>query len=106
MHSYDSSIVLQCAWPACAGHRKAVSYVRYTERDEVVSASTDSTLRMWDAKSLTPLRTYDGHINEKNFVGLSVDGDFIACGSETNEVCCSPWQLSCWAACVLHVPLP
>lgn len=73
-----------------------MSYVRYTERDRVVSASTDSTLRMWDAKSLAPVRTYDGHINEKNFVGLSVDGDFIACGSETNEVisACYPTVLA------------
>jgi len=27
-----------------------------------------------------------GHVNEKNFVGLAVNGDFVACGSETNEV--------------------
>ena len=31
-------------------------------------------------------RTYRGHLNEKNFVGLSADGEFIACGSEQNEV--------------------
>eukprot|EP00959_Pyramimonas_sp_CCMP1952_P346657 7260429-Pyramimonas_sp.AAC.1 len=27
-----------------------------------------------------------GHTNDKNFVGLSVSQEFIACGSETNEV--------------------
>ena len=64
-----------------------MSYVRFTSQEEVVSASTDSTLRMWDVKGLSPKRTYDGHVNEKNFVGLSVDSDFLACGSETNEVC-------------------
>lgn len=33
------------------------------------------------------LRTFSGHQNERNFVGLSVDaGQFIACGSETNQV--------------------
>lgn len=31
-------------------------------------------------------RIYRGHQNEKNFVGMSVDGEFIACGSEQNEV--------------------
>ena len=71
---------------ACAGHRKAVSYVRYLSPGELVSASTDSTLRMWDVQGHRDLRTFSGHMNEKNFVGLSVDGEFTACGSETNEV--------------------
>ena len=69
-----------------AGHRKAVSYVRYLNGRELVSASTDSTLRLWDTKACTASRVFNGHNNEKNFVGLSVDNDFIACGSETNEV--------------------
>lgn len=51
-----------------------------------MSASTDSTLRMWDVQAHRASRTFSGHMNEKNFVGLSVDGDFTACGSETNEV--------------------
>lgn len=32
------------------------------------------------------VRTFRGHKNEKNFVGLSVNNGYIACGSETNEV--------------------
>lgn len=36
--------------------------------------------------SCSQMRTLKGHINEKNFVGLAVNGDFLACGSETNEV--------------------
>lgn len=32
------------------------------------------------------LRTFRGHTNEKNFVGLTVNSEYIACGSETNEV--------------------
>jgi hypothetical protein len=35
--------------------------------------------------SFSQLRTYKGHVNEKNFVGLSVNSEYIACGSETNE---------------------
>lgn len=27
-----------------------------------------------------------GHINEKNFVGLATDGDFVTCGSENNSL--------------------
>ena len=63
-----------------------MSYVRFLNDGEVVSASTDSTLRLWDVRNYRLARTYRGHMNEKNFVGLSVDAEFIACGSETNEV--------------------
>ncbi|KAI9113056.1 hypothetical protein K1719_015988 [Acacia pycnantha] len=31
------------------------------------------------------VRTCKGHTNEKNFVGLTVNNYYIACGSETNE---------------------
>ena len=70
----------------CAGHPKAVAYVRYLNDHEVVSASTDSTLRLWNMNNQKAARIYEGHVNAKNFVGLSADGDFIACGSELNEV--------------------
>nr|XP_043623903.1 E3 ubiquitin-protein ligase COP1-like [Erigeron canadensis] len=69
-----------------SGHQKTVSYVKFLSNDELASASTDSTLRLWDVKRNLPLRTFRGHTNEKNFVGLSVNNDFLACGSETNEV--------------------
>ncbi|KAJ6680513.1 E3 UBIQUITIN-PROTEIN LIGASE COP1 [Salix purpurea] len=69
-----------------SGHRKAVSYVKFLSNSELASASTDSTLRLWDVKENLPVRTFRGHTNEKNFVGLSVSSEYIACGSETNEV--------------------
>ncbi|CAK9181694.1 unnamed protein product [Ilex paraguariensis] len=68
------------------GHKKAVSYVKFLSNNELASASTDSTLRLWDVKENLPLRTFRGHTNEKNFVGLTVTSEHIACGSETNEV--------------------
>lgn len=68
------------------GHRKAVSYVKFVSNNELASASTDSTLRLWDVKENIPLRTFRGHTNEKNFVGLSVNSEYLACGSETNDV--------------------
>eukprot|EP00850_Spirogloea_muscicola_P011705 SM000073S21481 [mRNA] locus=s73:590196:595272:+ [translate_table: standard] len=70
-----------------SGHRKAVSYVKFVSPIELASASTDSTLRLWDVHKNLPIRTLTGHTNEKNFVGLSVNSDYLACGSETNEVC-------------------
>lgn len=69
-----------------SGHRKAVSYVKFLSNKELASASTDSTLRLWDVKENVPVRTFRGHTNEKNFVGLTVNSEYIACGSETNEV--------------------
>ncbi|KAL6975666.1 coatomer subunit alpha [Sarracenia purpurea var. burkii] len=69
-----------------SGHRKAVSYVKFLSSDELASASTDSTLRLWDVKENFPIRTFRGHTNEKNFVGLTVNSGYVACGSETNEV--------------------
>ncbi|XP_042059964.1 E3 ubiquitin-protein ligase COP1-like isoform X2 [Salvia splendens] len=69
-----------------SGHNKAVSYVKFLSSNELASASTDSTLRLWDVKDNLLVRTFRGHTNEKNFVGLTVNNDFLACGSETNEV--------------------
>ncbi|KAK1381922.1 Constitutive photomorphogenic 1 [Heracleum sosnowskyi] len=69
-----------------SGHRKAVSYVKFVSNHELASASTDSTLRLWDVKENIPLRAFRGHTNEKNFVGLSVNSEYLACGSETNDV--------------------
>ncbi|KAJ3340616.1 coatomer subunit alpha [Gonapodya sp. JEL0774] len=76
------------------GHKKAVSYVKFAGKDDVVTASTDGTLKLWSipetlrtgTSSIT--RTFSGHVNEKNFVGLNVNnqGELFACGSESNEV--------------------
>ncbi|KAL3098460.1 hypothetical protein niasHS_000011 [Heterodera schachtii] len=68
------------------GHRKAVSYVKYANENEVVSASTDSNLRLWDVSTGKCLQTMRGHQNEKNFVGLATDGTHVICGSENNQL--------------------
>lgn len=62
------------------GHKKAVSYARFLSKNEIISASTDSQLRLWRVNEGQCLRTYRGHLNEKNFVGLAVSGGYIACG--------------------------
>ncbi|XP_022757507.1 protein SUPPRESSOR OF PHYA-105 1-like [Durio zibethinus] len=84
--------------PLCtlAAHEKAVSNVKFLDSKTLLSASTDSTLKLWDLdktgsdalSSNTCALTFSGHKNEKNFVGLSVLDGYIACGSETNEVYC------------------
>ncbi|XP_012084964.1 protein SPA1-RELATED 3 isoform X2 [Jatropha curcas] len=80
--------------PLCTltGHNKTVSYVRFVDSTNLVSASTDNTLKLWDLSMCTsrvidtPLQSFTGHMNIKNFVGLSVSDGYIATGSETNEV--------------------
>lgn len=34
-----------------SGHSKAISYVRFPDPDHVLSASTDSTLKLWSLRS-------------------------------------------------------
>ncbi|KAG5014546.1 hypothetical protein JHK85_020682 [Glycine max] len=85
---------LRNPWCVLAGHRKAVSYVKFLDSETLVSASTDNMLKIWDLNKTSPVGpstsacslTLSGHTNEKNFVGLSVADGYIACGSETNEV--------------------
>ncbi|KAG5254977.1 SPA1-RELATED family protein [Salix suchowensis] len=80
--------------PLCTliGHNKTVSYVKFVDMTNLVSASTDNTLKLWDLSMGTsrvidsPLQSFTGHMNVKNFVGLSVSDGYIATGSETNEV--------------------
>ncbi|GFX09025.1 e3 ubiquitin-protein ligase COP1 [Trichonephila clavipes] len=69
-----------------SGHKKAVSYVKFLNGKEIVSASTDSQLKLWNVGHSCSLRSFKGHLNEKNFVGLATDGDFITCGSENNAL--------------------
>lgn len=68
------------------GHKKAVSYVKFLNNEAIVSASTDSQLKVWNVNRPYCLKSFTGHVNEKNFVGLATDGDYIACGSENNAL--------------------
>ncbi|XP_054264370.1 E3 ubiquitin-protein ligase COP1-like isoform X1 [Macrosteles quadrilineatus] len=85
VHYYDLRNMKE-ALSIFKGHRKAVSYVKFLNREDIVSASTDSQLKMWNVNSNHCLRSFVGHTNEKNFVGLATDGDYIACGSENNAL--------------------
>lgn len=45
-----------------------------------IGSSTDSQLKLWNVNKPHCLRSFKGHINEKNFVGLASNGDYVACG--------------------------
>lgn len=87
VHYYDLRNTRE-ALKVFKSHSRAVSYVKFMSDTELVSASVDSTVKLWDLKTMSLARTYTGHVNDKNFVGLSVTRDSIACGSEANSVYC------------------
>lgn len=62
------------------GHKKAVSYVKFSGENQFVSASTDSTLKMWNLNEGQCTRTFTGHVNEKNFVGLETNNGYVITG--------------------------
>ncbi|KAI3440179.1 WD_REPEATS_REGION domain-containing protein, partial [Psidium guajava] len=84
IHYYDLRNISR-AVHKLEGHRKSVSHLEFSSSNNLISASIDSSLRLWDIEKRVPLRVFRGHLNKKNFVGLSSAGNFIACGSETNE---------------------
>ncbi|CAI9303732.1 unnamed protein product [Lactuca saligna] len=91
MYYYD---LRNTSRPLCTfiGHDKTVSYVKFIDSGTLISSSTDNTLKLWDLSECSshvvdsPLQSFTGHVNVKNFVGLSVSEGYIATGSETNEV--------------------
>lgn len=61
--------------------------MKFLNNNEIISASTDSQLKLWNVNEPPYcLRSFVGHVNEKNFVGLATDGDYVACGSEDNSL--------------------
>lgn len=59
--------------PLCTlvGHNKTVSNVKFLDSVNIVSASTDNTLKLWDLSQCTsrvietPLQSFTGHTNVK-----------------------------------------
>lgn len=68
------------------GHHKAVSCASFVSSDEVVTSSTDGQLKLWSISKNVCLKTYKGHVNDENFLGLASDGDYFCCGSENNAI--------------------
>ena len=58
-----------------------IYYYNFCER------STDSEIKLWDVNTGRCLKTYHGHRNDKNFVGLAVKGSHIVCGTLYCKIC-------------------
>lgn len=69
-----------------SGHNRAISYAAYSKDSELLTASTDNTLRLWNVVSGETKRVLSGHVNQKHFVGLALEDEWVAVGSETNEL--------------------
>ena len=69
-----------------SGHKRAISYAAYSKDSEIITASTDNTLRLWNVNNGETKRVLRGHENQKHFVGLALKDDWVAVGSETNEL--------------------
>ena len=71
------------------GHDRPLSFARFMGRNRLVTASVDSSLAMWnlDQGAGRLFRRYEGHTNQKNFVGLSVcpETELMATGSECGQ---------------------
>ncbi|EDQ88328.1 uncharacterized protein MONBRDRAFT_26379 [Monosiga brevicollis MX1] len=86
IHYYDLRKPNKEVW-TFRGHEKAVSYVQFLSGHELLSASTDGTLRVWRVDQQNAHRAFAGHCNERNFVGLARrDANFFVTGSEDNAV--------------------
>ncbi|KAM7272499.1 hypothetical protein ACFE04_027162 [Oxalis oulophora] len=70
------------------GHTKTVTYVRFLDEFNVVSAGADGCLKLWNVNDMHVIRTFRGHVNNRSFVGLSLwrHGGLVGCGSENNQV--------------------
>ena len=56
-------------------HKRAISYAAYSKDSELLTASTDNTLRLWNLGSGETKRVLSGHVNQKHFVGLGRHSD-------------------------------
>ena len=84
-------------WSACLqtleGHNHAVTFVTYShDSRKLASASSDETVKLWDASSGACLQTYKGHSSFVKSVAFSHDSTKLASASHDSTV--KLWDVS------------
>lgn len=54
------------------GHRKAVSYVKFLNSEDIVSASTDSQLKLWNVNQSHCARSFTGETTSSSSTNIFV----------------------------------
>ncbi|KAI7725242.1 hypothetical protein M8C21_014638 [Ambrosia artemisiifolia] len=72
-----------------AGHEEAVLSVAFSpDGQQLASGSGDTTVRLWDLHTQTPLFTCTGHKNWVLCIAWSPDGKHLVSGSKSGELQC------------------
>jgi len=94
--------------PLCTlvGHNKTVSYIKFVDTVNLVSASTDNTLKLWDLSACasrvidTPIQSFTGHVNVKVHLFTKVICVFTVMSSLSHkDFCINPCSWTCVCLC-------
>jgi WD40 repeat protein len=73
--------------PAFQGHALAILKLAFTPNGEnIISASSDCTLRLWDVESGQSLRTFYGHTSEVLCFAVALNGKHVFSGSSDRTI--------------------